>query len=139
MNNARVAAAVFVVRGSKLLLLKRRGSEGEGTWAIPGGKVDFMEDPADAVKRELLEETGLHAKSIEFVCYSNDVHKYANKHFVTMRFVCSEFTGEPEITEPEKCTDIGWFDLDDLPKPLFPPTAKGLSDPNVKRKLEELL
>jgi 8-oxo-dGTP diphosphatase len=122
MSKTGVAAAVIVVQNGKILLLERKGSEGSGTWAIPGGKVDFMEDPADAASRELLEETALVSTHMEFIGYTNDIHAESDKHFVTLRFLCSEFTGTPTITEPDKCTAIDWFDIDDLPEPMFKPT-----------------
>lgn len=42
------------------LLLVRRGNEpGRGLWSIPGGRVEAGEDDRAAVRREVLEETGL--------------------------------------------------------------------------------
>ncbi len=43
------------------LLVVRRGREPDrGRWSIPGGRVEPGEDDAQAVRREVLEETGLH-------------------------------------------------------------------------------
>ena len=43
------------------LLVVRRGREpAVGRWSIPGGRVELGETDADAVRREVLEETGLH-------------------------------------------------------------------------------
>ena len=135
MSKTQVAAAVIVLRDSKILLLKRKGSEGSGTWSIPGGKVDFMEDPKDACARELLEETGLTAQKLEFVHYTNDIHEDTNKHFVTLRFVCRDFIGEPKVMEPLKSTEIGWFSVDDLPTPMFKPTMDLLNNINMEHYL----
>ncbi|MFE3448623.1 NUDIX hydrolase [Nonomuraea sp. NPDC059194] len=50
----------IIVDGSGDLLLIRRGHPpGEGLWSIPGGRVEAGESDADAVRREVLEETGL--------------------------------------------------------------------------------
>jgi 8-oxo-dGTP diphosphatase len=136
MSQTQVAAAVVVIKNSEILMLKRKGSEGDGTWAIPGGKVDFMEDPADAVLRELTEETGIKGSSVEFIGYTNDIHKESNKHFVTMRFICKDFSGEPRVAEPNKCSKISWFSLDTLPSPLFGPTMNLLTDKTVLQKIQ---
>ena len=135
MSHTQVAAAVVVIKDKKILLMQRRGSEGSGTWAIPGGKVDFMEDPKDACARELLEETGLIANNLKLITYTNDVHEESSKHFVTLRFVCKDFSGEPKAMEPEKSTALDWFSLDQLPTPMFKPTQDLLNTINMEQYL----
>lgn len=43
----------------RLLLVRRRNEPGLGQWSIPGGRVEPGEDDPAAVRREVLEETGL--------------------------------------------------------------------------------
>lgn len=54
----RVGVAVVVRRAGKILLGKRKGSHGAGTWALPGGHVELGEDPVITAFRELVEELG---------------------------------------------------------------------------------
>ncbi|MFB9983207.1 NUDIX hydrolase [Mesorhizobium kowhaii] len=64
MNEARKtlpAVSVAVVRGDTVLLVKRARQPSQGLYAFPGGKVEAGETLEAAAKRELLEETGLHA------------------------------------------------------------------------------
>jgi len=54
-----VAVVAVVLQGQRVLLTRRINEPGRGLWSLPGGFMDAGEDPADAVKRECLEETGL--------------------------------------------------------------------------------
>jgi ADP-ribose pyrophosphatase YjhB (NUDIX family) len=60
----RVGAYALVKDASDRLLLVRgaAGSDGPGQWWMPGGGLDFGEDPATGVLRELREETGLEGR-----------------------------------------------------------------------------
>ncbi len=53
-------AGCFIMCGGKILLLQRQDHKPQGgTWGVPGGKVELNEDPEQAVKREVFEETGI--------------------------------------------------------------------------------
>lgn len=120
-SHPRVGIAVFVVRNKKFLMLKRKGSHGEGTWSVPGGHLEFGESFEDTARREVLEETGLQISEASFCGLTNDYFKDEDKHYVTIWMFATSASGEPQILEPEKCTDMGWSDLDTLPSPLFLP------------------
>lgn len=65
----------IVLDDSRRLLLVRRGHEpGRGRWSIPGGRVEPGESDAEAVVRELAEETGVRAEVVRFV---GTVHRAA--------------------------------------------------------------
>ncbi len=58
-DDPKVAAAAFIERGDRVLLVRRALNPERGKWALPAGYVDYGEDPRHAVVREVLEETGL--------------------------------------------------------------------------------
>ncbi|MBP7690368.1 MAG: NUDIX hydrolase [Anaerolineales bacterium] len=58
----KVAVAVLVERGARVLLIQRGGAPERGKWSFPAGFVDAGEDPARAAEREALEETGLRVR-----------------------------------------------------------------------------
>lgn len=119
MENLRpkVGIGVAVVKDNLILLGKRKGSHGAGDWAFPGGHLEFSETPAECAARELLEETGLKANRILPGPWTNDL--FGDKHYVTLFMFVTDFSGEPEVLEPNKCESWEWFDWDHLPKPLF--------------------
>ena len=114
-----VGVGVFIERAGKILLGERMGSHGAGTWALPGGHLEFGESPADCAIREVLEETGLKISDIEPVAFTNDIFEKEGKHYVTLFVLAKQCDGEPCIMEPDKCKGWSWFDWNALPQPLF--------------------
>ncbi|WP_438306376.1 NUDIX hydrolase [Streptomyces sp. HUAS TT11] len=57
----RLAAYAVCIEGGRVLLARHVPPTGESTWTLPGGRVEHVEDPFDAVIREVAEETGCHA------------------------------------------------------------------------------
>lgn len=60
-----VGAMCFVLRADHVLLLQRNHPPFQGRWDGPGGLVEFGETPAEAVSREVLEESGLAITNLE--------------------------------------------------------------------------
>jgi len=128
----RVGAGIgiIIIRNGKVLLGRRtedvsKGTtelHGEGTWTLPGGKLQFHESFEVAARREIEEETGIYAKKLEVISVTNDM--VPDKHFVTIGLLCRDFEGEPKVMEPEEITEWRWFDFNDLPKPIFSPSEK---------------
>lgn len=58
-HDPKVAAAAFIVRDDRVLLVRRVARPEIGRWALPAGYVDYGEDPREAAIREVAEETGL--------------------------------------------------------------------------------
>jgi 8-oxo-dGTP diphosphatase len=119
----RVGVGVFVLRDGLVLLGQRRGSHGAGTWALPGGHLEFGETVERCALREIHEETGLTVNVVARGPYTNDVFEDAGKHYVTVFVLAQAPHGEPELREPAKCTEWRWCRWSDLPTPLFAPLA----------------
>ena len=103
-------------------LIEIGGYFSEGTWTIPGGKLDFKEIPEQGAAREALEETGIKTKNLKLISVGNEIVHDA--HFITLGFLAEEFEGEPFVMEPDEITKWEWFDLNNLPKPMFFPAEK---------------
>lgn len=114
----RVGVGVMILKDGKVLMTKRKGSHGEGEYAFPGGHLDYMESFEDCARRETMEECGIEIQNIKFL-YLTNVTKYAPKHYVHIGLVAGYKSGEPKTLEPEKATEWIWYDLDNLPEPMF--------------------
>ena len=123
MSNPRVGVAVIVVREGRVLLGQRLGAHGEGTWALPGGHVEFGETIEGCAGRELAEETGLAAHAFTPGPFTNNVLASEELHYVTLFMLARDAVGEPQRLEPEKCAGWDWFAWSTLPTPLFAPLA----------------
>lgn len=115
-----VGVLVFDEKG-RLLLGQRKSAHGSGTWGAAGGHLEFGEDPFTCAARELEEETGLMALSMEAGPWQNDFFEEEGKHYVTLFILVHDFEGVLELKEPEKCERWQWFEMDELPSPLFLP------------------
>jgi len=132
-DKKRVGAGfgIMLLNKYKQVLLGRRHDDpekadsalnGAGTWCMPGGKMEFGESFEEGAKRELMEETGMVLEKVRVICVTND--KVEEAHFVTLGLFSEYFNGEPQVMEPDEITEWQWFDLGDLPSPLFSPTDK---------------
>lgn len=117
----RVGVAVFVLRGGRFLLGRRRGAHGAGAWALPGGHLEFGESIEACARREVAEETGLVLTNIRLGPYSNDHFVAEGRHYVTLFVLADAPGGEPTLREPEKCDGWEWRSWSELPEPLFLP------------------
>ena len=133
-----VGFGVMMLKNGKLLLGRRHDDpikassllNGAGKWTMPGGKLDFGETFEQGAKREVLEETGIILNNLEVICVNQDMVETA--HFVTIGLFSDDFSGEPKVMEPDEITEWRWFDLNNLPSPMYFPSAKVLD--NYKQK-----
>jgi 8-oxo-dGTP diphosphatase len=117
-QTTRVGTGVMIFREGKVLLGKRKSSHGEGEYAFPGGNLEYMESFEDCIVREVKEECGIEITDIEFLHVANVLH-YAPKHYVNLCFTARWVDKEAQVLEPDKIEDWQWYDLDNLPAPLF--------------------
>lgn len=117
-THTRVGIGIMIFKEGKVLLGKRKGSHGSGEYALPGGHLEYMESYKECALREIAEECGIEVTNLGFQILSN-IKDYAPKHYVHIGLKAEWKSGEPQVLEPEKLESWGWYDLDNLPKPLF--------------------
>ncbi|EGD83387.1 MutT/nudix family protein [Salpingoeca rosetta] len=97
---------------------------GKGSWALPGGHLEFGESFEACAAREVAEECGLNDLTrVRHVATVNSIDKTSNYHYV-VPFVAAETSGEPVAMEKDKCDAWEWRRWSDLPQPLFAPLAQ---------------
>ncbi|OCK78410.1 hypothetical protein K432DRAFT_302034 [Lepidopterella palustris CBS 459.81] len=112
-----IAVLILDSKGRAIMGL-RQGSHGAGTWALPGGHLEYSESFDACAKREVLEETGLTVGNVQFLAITNDFMPAEGKHYVTV-FVGCVILGdkkEPEAMEPDKCARWEWMDWNEVSK-----------------------
>lgn len=118
-QHVRVGIGIFIFKDGKFLMLQRHGSHGAGTWALPGGQLEFSESFEDTARREAKEETDLDIKNIRFGGVTNDYFPNELRHYVTIWMLSEWARGRERVIEPDKCAGLAWHTFDDLPSPLF--------------------
>lgn len=116
------AVSAFILRDGKVLLGERKGSHAAGMFSTPGGKVEKPDTILQTFWKELSEECGegLKVRLLGFLCISEDIFVDDNEYFTNICFLAEYDSGEAIVGEPDKCAGWDWYDLDGLPKPLFP-------------------
>ena len=94
-RNPALAVDAAVRRGDEVLLIQRGIEPCKGAWALPGGFVDYGEDPRDAVLRELQEETSLTGQIVRLLDAKGAPGRDPRKHIVSIVYLI-EAEGEPE-------------------------------------------
>ncbi|KAE8146617.1 NUDIX hydrolase domain-like protein [Aspergillus avenaceus] len=115
--NPRVGVGVFILNNKgQFVLGQRKGSHGAGTWALPGGHLEFGESFETCAAREVLEETGLEVRDIHFLTATNDIMKDEEKHYVTVFVGCTVVgdDAQPKLLEPHKCEQWKWVTWEEI-------------------------
>ena len=113
-STPKVDVRAAVIREGKLLMVRERL---DGGWTMPGGWVDIGDRPADAVEREAFEESGykVRASRLVGVYDANRVGELRYHHAFKLVFLCDLLGGEAAASY--ETTDVGWYALDELPRP----------------------
>ncbi|MCB9493129.1 MAG: NUDIX domain-containing protein [Epsilonproteobacteria bacterium] len=123
IKNRLAAYALALIRnGNKILLIKRSDSASfrPGHYSMVGGLLEKNEPFRQALAREINEEIGITAKQ-EDLHFIHMFHRNGTDHeLVAAVFECTNWTGEPFNKEPNKHSEVAWFDLENLPTLMIP-------------------
>lgn len=126
----QVGASVIVEDKQGRILLQLRSDN--HCWGYCGGSVELDEKVEEAAKRELFEETGLTAHSLELfgVFSGKELHyTYPNGDEVSnidIVYLCKDYSGELKKQESE-VDELRFFSIDEMPDKISPPIKNGLN------------
>jgi phosphoglycolate phosphatase-like HAD superfamily hydrolase/ADP-ribose pyrophosphatase YjhB (NUDIX family) len=113
---ATVGALIFNAKNEVLMIRTHKWS---GLWGIPGGKIKWGETSEAALRREILEETGLKISGIKFVLVQDCIHSkefYRDAHFVLLNYTCRCAVKNPRVTLNEEGREFRWVKMAEAKK-----------------------
>lgn len=111
---------LILIKDRKVLLLRRANTGYEdGKYGLPAGHADGNETARVATAREALEEAGVTIH-LEDLVFAHCMHRLQNDERIDIFFTTDKWEGEPKNMEPEKCDDLSWFPMDNLPPNTIP-------------------
>jgi 8-oxo-dGTP diphosphatase len=122
-SDPKVAAGVLVEQDGKVLLVRRINEPQQGLWSFPAGFVDSYEDPADAARRECLEETGLE---IEITGLVDVIGGREHERGADIVIVYRAFVTGGVLHPGDDADQAAFFDRDNLPPLAFRATRLAL-------------
>jgi 8-oxo-dGTP pyrophosphatase MutT (NUDIX family) len=113
----RSAASCVVTRTEAgreevLLIWRHRFAIDKWVWEIPSGLIEDGEDPADAARREVEEETGWRVSDVTPLLSFHPVGGMLRTQYRLFRAVGAEYIGEP--TEENEAEKVAWIPLDEV-------------------------
>jgi 8-oxo-dGTP diphosphatase len=106
-QNPALTVDAVVVRGAKVLLIRRGRLPFRGMWALPGGFVEQRETVEEALVRELREETGLSAGSIRLLGVYSGPDRDPRKPTTSVAFLVRGARGRPR--GGDDAGEAAWF------------------------------
>jgi 8-oxo-dGTP diphosphatase len=113
--NRGVSIDAVVVRGHEVLLIQRARDPDKGSWATPGGYIEWDESAEEAVARELQEETGLILSHADLITVRSEPDRHPKQ---VINLVYGVTVEDGDIRAGDDAADVAWFDLDQLPETM---------------------
>ena len=134
------AVHIILMNENRILLQKRKGSKlWPGYYALPAGHIDEGETQYDALVREAKEELDIeiNPKDIteSYVVLRRNYFKIDGKvlePYIDYYFEVKKYTGTPRIVEEDKCEELLWADINNLPEPFINYEGAFLEDRTIK-------
>jgi 8-oxo-dGTP diphosphatase len=138
-----LAVYLVLIRRDKVLL-SRRANTGymDGQFSLPSGHVEAKEGALKALVREAKEEINIDIATQD-IKLAHTMHRNIEPddrqgyEYVDLYFVCNKWLGEPKNVEPEKCSEITWFSIDNLPDDMISEVEQALLEINKSSNYSE--
>ncbi|WP_105614627.1 NUDIX hydrolase [Vallitalea okinawensis] len=124
-----VAVHLFLMKEDEVLLLRRYNTGYEdGNYSVVAGHVDGNEDFITAMIREAKEEAGITIERQNMIPVQVMHRKKDHEERIDYFLVANQWQGDIVNMEPNKCDELKWFNVKDLPKNIIPYIKWGLDN-----------
>jgi 8-oxo-dGTP diphosphatase len=106
-----ICVGAVAVDDDQILLVRRGQGPAQGTWSVPGGRVEAGETLAEAVVRELAEETGLEGVCEQLVGWVERIDDH--HHYVILDFWVTIIAGTPPVAGDD-AAEAAWVPLGEV-------------------------
>lgn len=123
-----IPSVYLILKKEEKILLSRRFQTGfeDGKYGLVSGHAEERETMRQALSREVLEEIGINIDSLKLK-HVLTMHRWCGDHErADFFFTADEWQGEIKNTEPNKCDDLDWFPLNELPENTIPYIRKAV-------------
>jgi 8-oxo-dGTP diphosphatase len=118
----------------KVLLIQRKLTPFQHTWALPGGFVRIEETLDEAAQRELAEEAGVTEVYLEQLYTFGALDRDPRERIITVAYYALAKLSDHRIRAATDAMGVGWFSLDDLPKVAFDHAEIVARGPKISRR-----
>lgn len=130
----------ILIKGKKILLIKKSRGAYKGMFDLPGGGIEFGEKIEEALKRELKEETGITLNGYsffgnnEYFCdYINEANEPRKLHHIGLYYIVSaSFDKIKTDSDGQDSLGAEFVDISELDKIEIAPIAKGMISKFIK-------
>lgn len=136
-QNFHITVGLVLIKDNKALMIKRQNTGYmDGMYAFVAGHVEAGESFKEAIVREAKEEIGITIKEedLEYVCA---IRRGTNSEYINMYLTCSDYEGVEENKEADKCEEIKWIDIDNLPENVIENDRRAIYNLNNDISFEE--
>lgn len=116
-----VTVHLILINKNNKVLLQKRCNTGymDNMYAFVSGHLESNESLLQGVVRESKEEVNieLDEDKVRFVCF---IRRASDNNYINSYFMYKDFDGDVINMEPEKCSELKWFDIDKLPNNIIP-------------------
>ena len=123
-----VTVHLLFFRADQVLLLRRFNTGyADGQYSVPAGHLDGGETVMAAAAREAEEETGVWIEEAD-ILFSSVMHRIDGDERVDFFVHVRQWHGEPINAEPDKCDELRWVSVKELPHNIIPYVRKAIQN-----------
>ena len=130
-----VSVHLMLINDNKILLMRRKDTGfADGFYSMPAGKLEPKESVENAIIREVEEEININIKNETLKTIQVMNRNGSDRERIDYFFTVDRWSGEIKNNEPNKCDDLKWFYINNLPENTIPYIKEAINNYNKKIK-----